>query len=257
MLSLLISGESLAEDRSLGLLAEGTAWETEYTIKDSGEAGPVVMIVGGVHGNEPAGCRAAEQICDWPITHGKMIVLPRANEPALRAGKRSAPNIEQAAANLNRNFATAATLSAARGVIAGAIWTLVCDQQPDWLIDLHEGFSFNQMNPKSVGSSIIVHPSRAARQVAPLMVQAVNETIDDEEKKFVLLGPPINTSLSRAAGEHLGLNTMILETTREDQPLAYRSRQHRIMVHKFLDHLGMIAATVSVDRTADLAAAEK
>ena len=41
-----------------GKIAAGTEWETEFYVVDSGIAGPTVLIVGGVHGNEPAGYRA-------------------------------------------------------------------------------------------------------------------------------------------------------------------------------------------------------
>ena len=38
-----------------GVLAEGTPWETPYFMNDTQLAGPTVLIVGGMHGNEPAG----------------------------------------------------------------------------------------------------------------------------------------------------------------------------------------------------------
>ena len=37
---------------------------------------------------------------------------------------------------------------------------------------------------------------------------------------------------------------MILETTVKEQPLSRRSRQHRIMVHAILNHLGMVSSGV-------------
>ena len=55
-----------AEKLSSGFLAKGTKWETPVFQRDSGAAGPTVFITGGVHGNEPAGARAAEQIRHWP-----------------------------------------------------------------------------------------------------------------------------------------------------------------------------------------------
>ena len=60
-------GSFSAEKLSSGLIAKGTEWETFYYQRDSGVKGPVVFITGGVHGNEPAGARAAEQIRHWKI----------------------------------------------------------------------------------------------------------------------------------------------------------------------------------------------
>ena len=53
-----------------GMLLEGTGQETLWHRVASGEPGPVVMLVGGVHGNEPAGGRATEQIRHWTLTRG-------------------------------------------------------------------------------------------------------------------------------------------------------------------------------------------
>ena len=53
--------------RPSGLIAEKTEWENPYDVIDSGVEGPTLPITGGLHGNEPAGNRAAEQIRHWPI----------------------------------------------------------------------------------------------------------------------------------------------------------------------------------------------
>ena len=53
-------GSFSAEKLSSGLIAKGTEWEIPYYQRDSGIEGPIVFITGGVHGNEPAGARAAE-----------------------------------------------------------------------------------------------------------------------------------------------------------------------------------------------------
>ena len=75
---------SLAVEKlSSGLLAKGTKWETPVFQRDSGVAGATVFITGGVHGNEPAGARAAEQIRHWPIKKGRRIVVPRVNNLGL------------------------------------------------------------------------------------------------------------------------------------------------------------------------------
>ncbi|HJO52894.1 MAG TPA: succinylglutamate desuccinylase/aspartoacylase family protein, partial [Verrucomicrobiota bacterium] len=80
-----------AETISSGVLAKGTQWETTFYRRDSGVDGPVVLVTGGIHGNEPAGARAAEQVRHWPIKKGRLIVVPRANIPGLKAGTRHLP----------------------------------------------------------------------------------------------------------------------------------------------------------------------
>ena len=212
---------------------------TESYIHDSGHAGPTVMIVGGVHGNEPAGALAAESVRHWPITSGKLVVIPRANVPALEVGKRNTPGLTTNLSNLNRNYPRAGQDEPPRGELANAIWSLAREHRPDWLLDLHEGFDFNKINEKSVGSSVICFPNQKGTRAAKLMLDAVNATISEEKLKFVLREMPIDGSLARAGGEHLKIPSMTLETTSK-QPMAKRVRQHEVMVHALFRHLGMI-----------------
>ena len=240
-----------AGTRTTGTLARGTRWETPYHVQQCDKAGPTVVLVGGVHGNEPAGAAAADQVRQWPIARGRLVVLPRANVPALAAGKRRTPGAARAEADLNRNFPRAGKREPPRGELAAAIWKSVARHKPDWLVDLHEGSDFHQINPESVGSSVIVNPSPAADKAAALVLAAVNDTIPDKDKQFVRLRPPKGGSLARAAGEHLGAHALILETTIKGQPRSRRTRQHRIMLHRLLAHLEMIGPEVTVDWITD------
>jgi glutamine amidotransferase-like uncharacterized protein len=72
------------------------------------------------------------------------------------------------------------------------------------------------------------------------MLAAVNATIADPDKHFVPLRGTANGSLTRAAAERLGSNSLILETTTREQPLSLRTRQHRLMVRALFENLGMV-----------------
>tara|TARA_B100001115_G_scaffold152462_1_gene122515 strand:+ start:866 stop:2362 length:1497 start_codon:yes stop_codon:yes gene_type:complete len=222
-----------------GLLLKGTPRETSWLVLESGKPGPVVLIVGGMHGNEPAGSRAAGQIMHWPIKRGKLVVLPRANATGLDAGIRYVPNSPGELRDLNRNFPKTGEKNEARGDLAREIWTLAKRFEPDWVLDLHEGSDFHQINRKSVGSSIIPTKGEGMDEAVADALRAVNRTIEDPRKKLVRLRYPVNGSLARAAHERLGAVSMILETTVKDQPLSLRIRQHRLMVHAILGRLGM------------------
>jgi putative intracellular protease/amidase len=220
-------------------MLSGTRFGTEYYVHDSGNSGPTMFVVGGVHGNEPAGAAAAEAIRHWPLIRGKLVVVPRANVPALEANKRLTPGLGTNLSNLNRNFPRAGEGGGARGELAEAIWKLAIDSKPDWVIDLHEGYDFSQANQKSVGSSIIVHRNEAGLKAADRMLEAVNRTIPEPEMQFVRRLVPVDGSLARAAGEHLRVPAMILETTSK-QPLQKRVSQHETMVSSLLAHLNML-----------------
>lgn len=223
-------------------LSPGTRFATHYYVHDAGTPGPTVMIVGGAHGNEPAGAAAAEAIRHWPIHKGKLVVIPRSNIPALAAGKRYIPNLGTNLNNLNRNYPRVGKDEPARGEIAIAIWDVAQKFKPDWLLDLHEGYDFNRVNNKSVGSSVIASQDAGAQAAATLILAAVNETIPDDKIKFTRRGPTIDSSLARAASGHLKIPTFTLETTSK-QPLEKRVQQHEIMVHRLLNHIGMMGDT--------------
>ncbi len=224
-----------------GSLGLGTTWETPWRVIESGEPGPTVLVVGGIHGNEPAGFRAAEQIQHWPIVRGKLVVLPRVNRLGLAANIRWAPDYrnDRRRRDLNRNFPIEGRREALMP-LCQAIWNFVSEHEPDWVFDLHEGFDFHRLNAESVGSSVIAFPAQA--KFAKRLQESVNAEVNPE-RHFELLATsgPVNGSLAYACGEQLGAKSFILETTFKDQSISLRTRQHRRMVSTALQCIGLIA----------------
>lgn len=208
------------------VLSRGTPYETATYVVQSKEPGPCVVIVGGCHGNEPAGAYAANEIRKWTITRGKLVIIPRMNPPALELDQRFMPKETKDLRDLNRNYG-----AEPKGVVATSIWEFITKHNPDWVLDLHEGYDFNVKNPKSVGSSVIACNDPASLGAAKLMLAAVNQCLLREDLPFQKRGPPIKKSLAWAAGKYLKIPAMTVETTTKSQALSFRVRQHRIMVH--------------------------
>lgn len=221
-----------------GVLAPGTRYETPYQVRDSGRPGPTVLVVGGVHGDEPAGACAAAVIAGWSRRHGRLAVLPRANLMALHAATRNLPGEPAAQANLNRCFPPEDQPDAQpQGPLATAIWTWVQALRPDWIFDLHEGYGVRGAGSQSVGSSVIHLRRPAAEALATRMVAAVNATVSDPKLQFVRLAGAVSGSLARAGGRLPGCNSMILETTSRSQPLERRVAQHLLLMRTALADL--------------------
>ena len=68
LLALLLASPSEAEISS-GTLAPNTEWETSFHVIETSKPGPTVFLTGGLHGDEPAGARAAEQIRHLSLIH--------------------------------------------------------------------------------------------------------------------------------------------------------------------------------------------
>lgn len=241
-----------AEDAPTGTLCEGTIYSTPWFTIESGLPGPTVLLTGGVHGNEPSGSAAAEQIRHWKIEEGKLIVIPRVNRLGLAAAMRWLPpeRNNNKLRDLNRNFPTAESPQP-RTELAIAVWEFVQEIKPDYVVDLHEGFDFHVTTEKSVGSSVIFTTSTNRTKLGEEMLTAVNATITDESRKFVPLSRSgaVVGSLVRACQDVLKIDGFILETTFKDQPLSLRTRQHRLMVSTLFQNIGLL----SQDLTGQLA----
>ncbi len=195
-------------DVNIETLAAGTKYATDLYIIDSGKPGPVVLIVGGVHGNETAGYTAAAEVTDWQIDKGTLLVLPQANKLAINKEVRYLSS----EGDLNRDFPQASNESA-DNALSKAIWSALKKYDVDWLMDMHEGYDYyKNTSTSSVGQSLIYYPNSSTKTTASEIVSTLNQGISTSYKKFSLLQYPVKGSLARAAGQYLGIHSFIFET---------------------------------------------
>lgn len=231
--------EAAAESAPVGdsrryVLGSGESWSTAYYVVDKG-SGPVVMVVAGLHGNEPAGAAAAERIKDYPIVRGKLIVIPRANEHGLRRSVRT----DASGSDLNRDFPRRKG-ERADTPLARAIWELVERYRPDWLMDLHEGYDYHVRNAKSVGQSVIYNPKGSKIRPAVNYIVSRLNRVAPSGQRFSIIKYPVRGGIARSASDLLGTNAMIVETNRVHDPMSRRIQYHEIAVTSLLEHLGML-----------------
>ena len=232
------ASQPLSPKRSQMAIAPDTRWATTCYVRDSGKFGPVVLVIGGLYGDEPAGAYAADEIRHWPLVAGKLVVVPRANVPAL-------------AANVHQTGGSSPAVQ--DGDQPGdALWQLIRRTKPDWLVDLGEATGFRSQDARSQGSTVAAGRGGESAQMAARLVAAVNHSMPRPEQPFVVAGRPSADSLDRAAEDRLGSRVLYATTTRgEEEPLSRRIRQHRVLVHSLLSSLGMIESSVSVDWITD------
>ncbi|QGT99579.1 hypothetical protein SYNTR_0986 [Candidatus Syntrophocurvum alkaliphilum] len=228
------SNKQITMDKEV--IASGTKYATNLYIIDSGKPGPVVLIVGGVHGNEIAGVEAAYKSKEIEINKGKLLVLPEANKRSVEIERRFVPGEE----DLNREFPRTSNGNPS-GTLATAIWDEVIEEyEIDWLMDLHEGFDYHK-NPdtNSVGQTIIYYPARGARTYVLNIADELNKDISREREQFTVIRNPVRGSLARSAAELHEINAFIFESTMRDN-LSTRVNYQMTSVNSLLEQLDMI-----------------
>ncbi|HHV15008.1 MAG TPA: hypothetical protein GXX58_00310 [Gelria sp.] len=217
------------------VIAKGTVYATNMYIIRSGKPGPVVMIVGGVHGNESAGYIAAGRMINTNIKKGTLIVLPRANKRAIDRNVR----YYKGHGDLNRDFPTS-KYGTPDGTLAKAIWAAVKKYDVDYLMDMHEGYNYSKLkSSSSVGQSLIYYPASYFRSMVNSIIYRLNSNISTSYKKFSLLRYPAKGSLTRATGQYLGCKSFIFETCTK-QKLSTRIYYQQRAAKTLLSKLNMI-----------------
>ena len=225
---------SATPDRDF-VLQQGKPWQATGCIVDSGISGPTALVLGGVHGNEPAGALAAERLCKLVPTRGKWLVIARVNPLGLEKGVRYLPEI----GDMNRVYPPTGEGSPAEQ-LGTEIIGLMKTHAISLLIDLHEARTFHRLDRSSLGQTLLFADNAASTGLAMDTLDEVNRRIADDVVKFSLVGHPIPSSAAWYAGKYLGIAAFTVETSSR-QPLADRVQQHLLVVRELLAAGGWLA----------------
>ena len=231
-------------------LMAGTEYQTSLYLFDSGVPGPSVLILGGTHGDEPAGYEAAlrlvDRFCSETLLRGKLYIIPEANRNSVQHYRRRirvpyGNDIERG--NLNRSYPGKAD-GLPMEQLAFQIGQLVLDNDISVLIDLHEALNFHldieeSADRKGLGQTIIYYPNEPSAWLLMNLLSEINQTISDNRQKFSALEQPIEHSASWWAGKYAGIAGFTFETARKN-PLDIRIGYHLKLVGIALRTEGMI-----------------
>lgn len=150
-----------------GTLLEGTPQETTYYELDSGSGDATGVVLGGVHGNEVNGYRAAEDVVEWELDRGSLVVVPWADVVAIERQTRGGPE-----GDLNRMFPSD---DEPETDLARSLWDLVSGYDPDVVIDLHRSRGIYETHHQWVGQAIFPTAAGDAPSEAVAVIENVNE----------------------------------------------------------------------------------
>jgi len=197
-----------------------------YHIFDTNREGKNVVIIGGIHGNEPAGWQAAAYLVEnFNFSSGRFLIIPKANPLAIYRNVRTIDGLD-----LNRHF-----LGDSYGNIAhqiAAVITYLIEQfNPCLIIDLHEAIS------STLANSIGHNPCPITKEAAHFAVGYINTSIyDDLQRPFrVLIGYGPIGSVRNELFLHFNVPVFLIETSRpNNEGLLHNPVERRIAQHVFL-----------------------
>jgi predicted deacylase len=248
------------------LALPGTPWETPVYINHSGEPGPSVMVLGGVHGNEPGSWIAADEIAAWIPDRGRTIVIPRANIVATRLIERTLPEL----GDLNRFYPGVPPESAnafPMQRMAYEIVQLAREFEVRLLLDLHESWGFfnerTQDGTAFLGQTVTNGADVSESPRIEAIVNEVNEQISEREQLVMrdrnrnrfnrdggeIQRPNFDPSWPRGGTSSLGMGNFVeglvpvlIEMGQQSQTESRRSELHQLIVRTALTHEGMLDA---------------
>lgn len=223
----------------------GTAWATPLSLRHSGAAGPVVLVLGGVHGDEPGAALAAEEIAIWEPKVGSLLVLPRANVLALEAGERTLPEL----GDLNRLYPGDPRSDRPMARMAAAIVGVAREFRVLTVYDMHESWQFfterEEDGDASLGQTVSAGVGPESPLAARALVARANLQIEEGRERLVARReiPPRRASTTNSLGLGRfvsGLTTLLVEMGQEEQEVERRAGLHLMVARTFLESRGML-----------------
>jgi hypothetical protein len=250
------SDEPAVESRHL-IYGKGTPQELEVHKIFGRLGGPTVMLLGGIHGNEPGAYLSADLYTNVKLKRGNLIIVPRANFRSILNNQRGSGG------DMNRKFSGASPDDPEK-VIVDILKSLIAES--DALLTLHDGSGFFRpewispiLNPHRYGQSIITD---AAVYTVPesgktinlhdyveRVLLEVNKAIRNPEHAFRFfnmrtaneysLYKEQRRSATYYALTQIGIPAFCIETSHNLPDLESKVYQHNLAINAFLNLFGV------------------
>jgi hypothetical protein len=233
---------------------EGTDRELRVYRMRGAEEGPALLVLGGIHGNEPGGYLGADLLLERvALYRGSLILVPRVNLASVLRGRRGVTG------DMNRMFGP----GDAPDPVIDRIEQLM--EEADALLNLHDGWGFyretwedDSHNPKRFGQSIVTDGEAFTTPdgrtiellaMAERVIEEANRYIPEEEYRFHALNtrtldedspfPELRTSATYHALLHHGIPAFGVETSKNLPSDQMRMRHQFLILRAFLRELGL------------------
>lgn len=195
-------------------LLENTPLALEVQMLTGPKEGPLIYIVGGIHGDELAGFYAGILLEELQITAGTVCILSPANVYGAEQNQRKTKD----GWDLNRAFPGDSTSTDVKK-IAAAIYGDIAEKQPVFVLDLHEARDRNNSQDNLTNSIIFQSTEGIEDLMLDIMIASEEGTLCASPLS-VFHAPP-QGSINQTVTENLGIPTITIETHR-GEPLQLR-----------------------------------
>ncbi len=199
-----------------------------------------ILIVGGIHGNEPGGYKAADILRSVKVRKGELFIVPRINFVSILADKRGYNG------DMNRKFQK---ISKSDPDYSRVEWLreFIREVNPDLLLTLHDGFGFHVLNPRFWGQCIViddeVFKGIELGKPARIVSRAVNRKIKNKKWKIPVFNtktfdrdtkhPEQRKSLTYFCLKNCRVPAICLETSKQMPNLQVKVKFHLLMMKEF------------------------
>lgn len=221
-------------------IRDGTPEQTTVYVTEENRSGPTVFVIGGQHGDEPSGWMAANEIAQWQPDTGRLVVIPEADQTAIRDRTYTGDN-----GNLNRAWTIG---SDPTRLLAREIWDVVEEHDPDVFFDLHSSFGIygSDWGPDGVGQAVHPTPHDYALRLASAAATYINRNFipDHYRNEYNFQRGPFSAgdipTFTGKVAVDLEKPGFTVESTRYEVPLDRRVTWTRRVVTDVLRHRDVI-----------------
>jgi len=239
LLTLLSSASAFAKG-SYNAVIKLPPFPFQETVLTGEKKGSRVLIVGGIHGNEPGAYKAAEILRHVKVKRGELIIAPRTNFVSILTNKRGYNG------DMNRKFAKISKKDPDYPAVK-TLKELISETKPSLLLTLHDGYGFHAVNPNAWGQCIVIDEERykdielgrEAREVS----RRVSSKIEKREWKLPVFNthtfakntkhPEQRKSLTYFCLKECSVPAICLEVSKQLPSLYHKVKFHLLMIKEF------------------------
>jgi hypothetical protein len=177
------------------LVVQMLVWGSPFQFikKDGSRIKPTLLVIGGIHGNEPGGYFAPAFLAQYyTVTEGNLWIVPDLNRPSMVANARGING------DMNRKFNTIDSKDPDLDAVK-EIKKIITNPQVDLILNLHDGHGFYRknyentiFNPKAWGQTCVIdqqklgvtHPYGNLDEIAEKVSQELNNELTTNTHQF-------------------------------------------------------------------------